>query len=367
MVDFITEKNRILSLEKGAEEFSALRKIIAKEKILERDYLFYFLEALFIVGGLAVFGYFLLNAESTFTFILFTIGFSLVASQLSGPFHDAGHTAIFSDKTKNDIVGTICGLPVGMNFFSWKYKHNVHHAHPNEEEVDTDLDIPFFFTKKAYLNSTGIAKRIRKFQAWLFLPLSYLFLMYEMHYERNIQYLIKEKANPTSGENFIWLCIISAGCLFCAYVLPFILLSPSHAVLLILIYNFIIGVRMVSVFAPNHKGMPQIEKGCKVSFLERQIVTARNVNPSWWIDLLYVGLNYQIEHHLFANCPRNKLKLLVPHVKALCARLNLPYLSVSPLHSLQIIVNELDEVSKECEQELKAKLPAPKEAVRLRL
>lgn len=38
-------------------------------------------------------------------------------------------------------------------------------------------------------------------------------------------------------------------------------------------------------------------------FLREQVLTSRNVNANWFIDLMYGGLNYQIEHHLFPSRP----------------------------------------------------------------
>ena len=44
--------------------------------------------------------------------------------------------------------------------------------------------------------------------------------------------------------------------------------------------------------------------GTSLSFLERQVLSSRNVapNPVW--DFVFGGLNYQVEHHLFPTMPR---------------------------------------------------------------
>ena len=91
--------------------------------------------------------------------------------------------------------------------------------------------------------------------------------------------------------------------------------------------------------------MPEVKKGTKLSFLEQQITTSRNVKGGLITDTLLVGLNYQIEHHLFTNCPRNKLKLITPFVKEICNDLNLQYTSVNFTESNKIIIKELHSVS----------------------
>src|SRR5260370_35694167 len=63
-----------------------------------------------------------------------------------------------------------------------------------------------------------------------------------------------------------------------------------------------------SIIAPNHKGMPILEKSSKIDFLRRQVLTARNVYSSPFNDFWYGGLNLQVEHHLFPRIRRNNLK-----------------------------------------------------------
>jgi len=102
-----------------------------------------------------------------------------------------------------------------------------------------------------------------------------------------------------------------------------------------------------SAFAPNHKGMPVLEKGSKVSFLQRQVITARNIRGSWLTDFWYGGLNYQIEHHLFPAMPRNKLPAAQKIVRRFCEEQEIPYVETSVLGSYRAIVASLGEISTE--------------------
>jgi fatty acid desaturase len=106
------------------------------------------------------------------------------------------------------------------------------------------------------------------------------------------------------------------------------------------------GFYLSNVFAPNHKGMPQIADGTAISFLELQITTSRNITPGWLVDLVYFGLNYQIEHHLFPTCPRSKLKQITPYVLEVCARTHLAYTQVGVVESNRIILRELNAIAR---------------------
>jgi hypothetical protein len=48
-------------------------------------------------------------------------------------------------------------------------------------------------------------------------------------------------------------------------------------------------------------------------FLREQVLTARNIYGNWFIDFMYGGLNYQIEHHLFPSMPRYSLRPCSSH------------------------------------------------------
>ncbi|CBZ01800.1 Delta(6)-fatty-acid desaturase fat-3 [Caenorhabditis elegans] len=50
------------------------------------------------------------------------------------------------------------------------------------------------------------------------------------------------------------------------------------------------------------------------------------MTPSPFIDWLWGGLNYQIEHHLFPTMPRCNLNACMKYVKEWCKENNLPYL-----------------------------------------
>ena len=75
------------------------------------------------------------------------------------------------------------------------------------------------------------------------------------------------------------------------------------------------------------------------------MVTARNIKASPFIDFMYGGLNYQIEHHLFPNMPRNRLKEAREVVKPFCQSHGLPYHETGGWQSNKEILGYMHEVS----------------------
>jgi fatty acid desaturase len=92
--------------------------------------------------------------------------------------------------------------------------------------------------------------------------------------------------------------------------------------------------------------MPVWTRGRPLSFLERQVLSSRNVtaHPVW--DFLYGGLNYQIEHHLFPTMPRANLGRARALVRPFCARHGLGYEELDPLSAYWAVVTELRRVGR---------------------
>jgi fatty acid desaturase len=133
---------------------------------------------------------------------------------------------------------------------------------------------------------------------------------------------------------------------FALYVGLLLLVMPAwQAGVFILVHQGVMGFYMGSVFAPNHKGMLIVEPGMQLDFLRQQVLTTRNIKPHPLTDFLYGGLNYQIEHHLFPNLPRNNLKAAKPIVQAFCAERGIAYYETGVLQSYAEVARYLHEVA----------------------
>jgi fatty acid desaturase len=137
-------------------------------------------------------------------------------------------------------------------------------------------------------------------------------------------------------EALLWSISIA-----CWFVVPILVFPLSKALLVLATVHITMGLYLSNVFAPNHKGMPQVAPRARISFLEQQVLTTRNVRPGLFTDLVHMSLNYQIEHHLFPTCPRRNLKRLTPYVLRACEDLGLPYTQVSFVESHRRIVSRL--------------------------
>jgi fatty acid desaturase len=328
-----------LSIIDGTKAYSQLREAVVKKGILERSYGYYTLASIFILFGFFLSGYYLFLGTTFSSLIIWGLFFAFFSVQIGGLIHDAGHRAIFRSTHMNDLFGHFFAGLITFGYSNWKTKHNMHHAHPNQEDEDPDIDIPFTFTDDRYKKSKGLIKFIRRYQAFFYFPLG-SFVVYTMRFKA-LKYYKDE-----FGKDIFWEFLLYLAGFFIWFIAPFIFFPLSKAIFLFLFVNPLIGLYLLNVFAPNHKGMPQLAKNVRISFMEQQVMTSRNITKSWFHDFLYMGLNYQIEHHLFPSTPRNKLKLLTPFVKKMCKQRSLVFTEVGIIETNKIILSELHQVTR---------------------
>jgi fatty acid desaturase len=94
--------------------------------------------------------------------------------------------------------------------------------------------------------------------------------------------------------------------------------------------------------------MPLWTKDVKLSFLERQVLSSRNVAPHPFWDFFFGGLNYQVEHHLFPNLPRVHLNRAPDLVIQLCKACGLPREEMGAFASYHAIVVEMARIGRFC-------------------
>lgn len=108
-----------------------------------------------------------------------------------------------------------------------------------------------------------------------------------------------------------------------------VVLPPAKAVVFALVQQVLFGLYTEVVIAPNYKAMPVQAPPADWDWLERQLLTSRNLGTSRLTGFVYGGQNFHIEHHLFPAMPRNNARRAAPVVKAFCEKHSLPYHTVS--------------------------------------
>lgn len=311
-----------LTLQKGEAAFNVLKKEVKSidlEGSISQTAHFRTLMCTVILVPLVVFSW-----TSTFSFWV-ALNYFLIAiliAQFAFLGHEGGHGAISNSPTQNKFIGQYCmTIFAGLAFDEWRERHNVHHKNCQYELKDPDMDVAVVvsLTEVSLKQKRGIGvvfSRIQHFSIW------WLSLFFGLSQRHLSQFAAIKQFKRYTMDCIFLILHFSVWIVFPVAVLGFPLSNVLNTYFIPVV---IVGPYLAGVFWVNHIGMPLIDNEESFSFLEHQVRTSRNIKNPIFLDWLFGGLNYQIEHHLFPRIPANKIKRIQPIVKEQISRLGWNY------------------------------------------
>jgi fatty acid desaturase len=236
--------------------------------------------------------------------------------------HEGSHRSFSRSPTRNALlVYLMFPLFSGLGALYWRDKHDRrHHAHPNVEGLDPDIK-PFpFASSRGDHDACSRGERWfqRMFQRWLFWPMATL-----MSTGMRRSSLLFLARHPRKGERAWW---IEVACLVGHYagwlVIPSLVWGPVAIAVYLAIWA-VVGVCLALVFAPAHMGLPIM--GEPNHEWQHQLATTRDLQLPRAISFFFIGLDYQVEHHLFPRIPHQNLPRAEQITRAWCQRHGLPH------------------------------------------
>ncbi|MER7044682.1 fatty acid desaturase family protein [Streptomyces jumonjinensis] len=321
--------------------FAELLKRVKAEGLLELQPRYYAgklaLNTSLILAGLVAF----FALGQSWWQLLVAVWMGFCGGQSSFMWHDAGHKSMFRSRKLADAVGYFHGNFVnGISYGWWVNHHNRHHSHPNHLDMDPDIGRrTVIFDTKQYASRRGSQKFVVRYQSVLF----FVLLVQELFKMQRTA--IRAITGGETRQPVLEAVVIAARAII--YVgLVFWLLTPVQAVAFILVQQAVQGVYFGMIFAPNHKGM-ELRDGEEetLDWLERQVLTSRNIRPSLVMDFVYGGLNYQVEHHLFPAMPQRSLRRARELTREYCAERGIRYHEVGFWRSYREVAAHLHAVS----------------------
>ncbi|HET9873511.1 MAG TPA: acyl-CoA desaturase [Propionibacteriaceae bacterium] len=313
---------------------------VQRAGLMERRYGFYWtalsLAALALAG--IVTGALLLG-DSWLQLIL-AAALGVVLSQLGFLGHEAAHRQIFKSSRWNDWTGRVLStLLVGLSYGWWMNKHSRHHANPNRQGKDPDIQGgAVAFTVDAADARTGWSRKLVSRQGYFFLP--FLLLEGLSLHASSIRYLLTVRGAKQRPVEMVFLALRLAG-----YVaLMFWLLPPGMAAAFIGVQLAVFGVLLGGAFAPNHIGMPIVPAEVKLDFIRRQVLMSRNISGGPLVRFFMGGLENQVEHHLFPMMARPNLRRAQRIVREHCRQHGIAYTETSLVGSYGVILRYLNQV-----------------------
>ena len=320
--------------------FRELTDKIQAAGLLERRYGFYWsmmagAVAAFVAIGIGM----VLLGDSWYQLILAGI-LGVVLSQIGFLGHEAAHRQMFRSPHWNEWVARVLStLMVGLSYGWWMNKHNRHHANPNKQGTDPDVDNKFVaLTPVSASLRKGLTERLGRVQGFFFLPLLLLEGM-SLHVA-SVQYLFRRGTVKRRPVEIAFMVTRIVGW----PVFLFIFFPPGLAAAFLGVQLAVFGFLLGAAFAPNHIAMPIVPPDSQVDFVRRQVVMSRNISGGPLVRFFMGGLENQVEHHLFPMMARPNLKRAQQIVREHCQQHGIPYTETTLRQSYATILRYLNQV-----------------------
>lgn len=249
--------------------------------------------------------------------------------------HDANHGVYSSNKNVNKWLGYSLNL-IGSNAMVWKIQHNVlHHSYTNIDGMDDDISVSAMLR----LSPNQERKWIHQYQhiyAWLAYCLMTLTRIFVTDFTKLFRYRERGLVKPGRSFNISLVKLVAWKVFYLAYILalPIILLPVSPWLILVcfVLMHFVTGFILAVIFQVAHImpdmrfPLPDDNGTMENSWAVHELITTTNFAPrsrifSWLIG----GLNYQVEHHLFADVCHVHYKGISKIVEQTTTEFGLPY------------------------------------------
>ena len=335
--------------------FRDIRKTLIEKGMFKVDksyyaklYLWYaslFVTALFLT----------LWCETVSFHLLGAIVMGIFWQQLAGLGHDLGHTAVSRNFYMDHLnASTIACCLSGLSMSWWKSNHNTHHVTCNSVENDPDIQhMPIFAVSDKVIDSPywssyysrlvqmdRAAQLLVGNQHILFLPVMF-FARFNL-YAQSLIFLTDPKRKKTLFAT-MELCSM----LFFAVWVTAVALqlgSLVESVLWIVLSHGVAGILHVQIVISHwamHTYKEKADNSAEDEWYNLQLKTTLNIDCPTWMDYAHIGLQFQIEHHLFPTLPRSSLRYASKLVQAECKRQGIKYTSATFLECIRMTLDVL--------------------------
>mmetsp|Transcript_20912 Transcript_20912/g.34514 ORF Transcript_20912/g.34514 Transcript_20912/m.34514 type:complete len:579 (+) Transcript_20912:48-1784(+) len=322
-------------------DFRAVRQELLRRGLFETDYRFYakiacWLAFLFISALVLSLGF--VAEGSYWTRMAGAVVMGICWQQVAGVGHDLGHSGVTHDFHSDHIIGSILSALMGLSVGWWKSDHNTHHVVCNAVEHDPNIqhmpmlaitekifEQPRFWDSyhRKWVGMDTLARFLVSYQHFFFYPLMavarinlyaqgfiYIFSGHDRHHYPRIE-----------------LCSLLVFFTWCGAVA---LSQPSWALTAgwLLLSHAVSGILHVQIVLSHwsmetYKGSPYTS--FETEWYLMQLRTTMNVATHPLLDWAHIGLQFQVEHHLFPRLPRHNLRKARVLVKEVCKKHGIYY------------------------------------------
>lgn len=249
--------------------------------------------------------------------------------------HDALHGAYSKSPRINKLLGLLFNL-IGANVYVWKLTHNkIHHTYTNIIGHDADLQVAPGLIR---IHEDEPKKQIHRYQhiyAFFMYSLASISWFYRKDYMKFFDSSLRREDEKPPRLEYINLFLYKGIYYIFFLIIPLFVIDLPwyHVLLLLLAMHLAEGSLIGNVFQLAHlvkeTDMPKAENETKIQdswAIHQMRTTANFARESQLARVLFGGLNYQIEHHLFPNICHVHYPAISSIVKKTANEFDIPYL-----------------------------------------
>jgi fatty acid desaturase len=213
--------------------------------------------------------------------------------------HDATHYRLFGNRLANEIVGRLCGYPIGVSMCTYRVVHRLHHNHLYTK---ADPDIPlmggyprgrWYLVKKLLTDLAGLTAHKNY---------AYFFGAPAVNTETNKAVNPLGDTSPRLRQQALTDRWIMVG-------VQVAMLGAAIATGWWLEYLLLWVLPLVTLFQVLLRVRAVLEHGAPAGYSTVQEAARTNLCPAWLAWILFPhNVNYHIEHHLYPAIPHYKLR-----------------------------------------------------------
>jgi len=309
-------------------DFRRVRLELLRRGLFETDMRYYYKmiawHALLLLGGL----YLSLGPHSAAVRMLGAATIGIFWQQLAGIGHDLGHSGVTHSFYLDHVIGSVLSSLMGLSVGWWKSDHNTHHVVCNAIEHDPNVQhMPMLaitskiFSKAKFWDTyhhkwvgmDDVAHLLVSYQHLFFYPL--MALGRWNLYVQGLIYLIMQhdkthfRKTELAGVAVYFAWVFGVAFSMPTYALGVAWIFMSHAV------AGILHVQIVLSHWSMHSYEGRAYTGPDDEWYITTMRTTMNVATHPLLDWTHIGLQFQVEHHLFPRLPRHNLRVARDMVK----------------------------------------------------
>uniref|UniRef100_A0A0G4HW29 Cytochrome b5 heme-binding domain-containing protein n=1 Tax=Chromera velia CCMP2878 TaxID=1169474 RepID=A0A0G4HW29_9ALVE len=258
--------------------------------------------------------------------------------------HEGGHHSLTGKVWLDQLIQKVT-ISFGLvtSGPKWNAMHTKHHATPQKEDFDVDVDtLPFVaFYKEALERGRRIHMTPNwwlRYQHYTFLPVTSVFNVFFWHFYLHPREYLFKRPDPLTAVVVASRYIVHYACTLAVHGW-FLSTWTLFASL------FIAGIYLFGNFSLNHTHLPTTKADEERTWAEYGIDYTMNVDCNWFVNWWMGYLNCQIEHHLFPTMPQYKQPQIVERTRQFCQENGMKYQSMPYIKALGAMLGNLRNIA----------------------